>query len=227
MTPSVLLQLFHQLYHFMDITIFNEIFTKQPNSTNSTSTPMKSGGTPAVTVPPSNFGNCSFERGLHLKLVTSELENWAAENLVKHAKALVSSVPAPVPPPSTPGKTPSSASGSSGSASASVSATIQILSGTKLIYTTQAASVMIIDKSAFTDKAVISEHFSQLSFAQLFGLLQNFQTSKLYPSPVSGSVMKQLDIWAKETQKKSVGQQTKDDITQVKLVLKLVMLPKW
>jgi len=185
---SVILQYFHQLYHFIDTLIFNGIFTF---------------GRKSLISPHQSQSYCTAERGIHLKIVCSELETWAVDSLSKHAKDYVKLT----------SKNANTGAGNS---------QFQAISSPKLFYSSQAASVMLIDKSVFNDKGLILEHFSGLTFGQIFGLILHYQPSKLSPASVPAGILKQLEGWAKEAQKKL---QSVDDFNNVHVPLKMIELP--
>jgi len=167
---SVVLQYFHQLFHFVDVSTFNGLF--EGNTARQ----------------------CTAERGFHLKLVASEIEAWAMESLMKHAK---------------------------GKAIVAISSK-EPLNVIRLPYTSQAANVLSMDKTIFADKNLVAEYFSVLSKKQLYQLLFRFKPSKLSPTPVPGNVLKLVEIWARDEHDED--DVDLDATLQTKLTLKLVPL---
>eukprot|EP01126_Amoeba_proteus_P067473 TRINITY_DN9975_c0_g2_i4.p1 TRINITY_DN9975_c0_g2~~TRINITY_DN9975_c0_g2_i4.p1 ORF type:complete len:478 (+),score=103.81 TRINITY_DN9975_c0_g2_i4:192-1436(+) len=61
----IVLQFFHQIYHYTDVALFNELLRK-----------------------PESY--CSAERGFHIKLILSQLDDWKLSNLKSHAAMEIS-----------------------------------------------------------------------------------------------------------------------------------------
>eukprot|EP01126_Amoeba_proteus_P066972 TRINITY_DN9791_c0_g1_i10.p1 TRINITY_DN9791_c0_g1~~TRINITY_DN9791_c0_g1_i10.p1 ORF type:complete len:535 (-),score=167.90 TRINITY_DN9791_c0_g1_i10:270-1874(-) len=64
-----------------------------------------------------------------------------------------------------------------------------------LNYMTEASNLMVLDKTLFTDKAVVNELFPTLSLNSIFYLLTNFQSSKMLPGAVPRSILEEFKKW--------------------------------
>eukprot|EP01126_Amoeba_proteus_P056968 TRINITY_DN7220_c0_g1_i3.p1 TRINITY_DN7220_c0_g1~~TRINITY_DN7220_c0_g1_i3.p1 ORF type:complete len:378 (+),score=65.02 TRINITY_DN7220_c0_g1_i3:194-1327(+) len=61
-----------------------------------------------------------------------------------------------------------------------------------LDFMTQASNLMVLEKSIFVDPTILAGLFPKLSLDHIYYLLQRFQASKLSPSPVPSSLLRQL-----------------------------------